>query len=149
MLSNEYQSIPTDSAGNYTTFPDCKTTVTALYGDENVTSSATITFTAGSGVAGSKTGATYTVTKLTSDIGTVAVNVLYNGLSVEKQFTIAKQKQGSTGNGISKITQYYLASSNSSDVTTSTSGWTETVQTPTSSETYGIIRRPHIRTKQL
>lgn len=136
MLSNEYQSIPTDSAGNYTTFPDCKTTVTALYGDENVTSSATITFTAGSGVAGSKTGATYTVTKLTSDIGTVAVDVSYNGLSVEKQFTIAKQKQGSTGNGISKITQYYLASSSSSDVTTSTSGWTETVQTPTSSERY-------------
>lgn len=136
MLSNEYQSIPTDSAGNYTTFPDCKTTVTALYGDENVTSSVTITFTAGSGVAGSKTGATYTVTKLTSDIGTVAVNVSYNGLSVEKQFTIAKQKQGSTGNGISKITQYYLASSSSSDVTTSTSGWTETVQTPTSSERY-------------
>lgn len=136
MLSNEYQSIPTDSVGNYTTFPDCKTTVTALYGDENVTSSATITFTAGSGVAGSKTGATYTVTKLTSDIGTVAVDVSYNGLSVEKQFTIAKQKQGSTGNGISKITQYYLASSSSSDVTTSTSGWTETVQTPTSSERY-------------
>jgi hypothetical protein len=136
MLSNEYQSIPTDSAGNYTTFPDCKTTVTALYGDENVTSSATITFTAGSGVAGSKTGATYTVTKLTSDIGTVAVDVSYNGLSVEKQFTIAKQKQGSTGNGISKITQYYLASSSSSDVTTSTSGWTETVQTPTSSKRY-------------
>ena len=136
MLSNEYQSIPTDSAGNYTTFPDCKTTVTALYGNENVTSSVTITFTAGSGVAGSKTGATYTVTKLTSDIGTVAVNVSYNGLSVEKQFTIAKQKQGSTGNGISKITQYYLASSSSSDVTTSTSGWTETVQTPTSSERY-------------
>lgn len=136
MLSNEYQSIPTDSAGNYTTFPDCKTTVTALYGDENVTSSATITFTAGNGVTGSKTGATYTVTKLTSDIGTVAVNVSYNGLSVEKQFTIAKQKQGSTGNGISKITQYYLASSSSSDVTTSTSGWTETVQTPTSSERY-------------
>ena len=136
MLSNEYQSIPTDSAGNYTTFPDCKTTVTALYGDENVTSSATITFTAGSGVAGSKSGATYTVTKLASDIGTVAVNVSYNGLSVEKQFTIAKQKQGSTGNGISKITQYYLASSNSSGVTTSTSGWTETVQAPTLSERY-------------
>ena len=135
-LSNEYQGIPTDAEGNYTAFPECKTTVTALYGDENVTNNATITFTAGSGVTGSKSGATYTVTKLTSDIGTVAVNVSYNGLSVEKQFTIAKQKQGSTGNGISKITQYYLASSSSSDVTTSTSGWTETVQTPTSSERY-------------
>ncbi len=135
-LSNEYQGIPTDAAGNYTTFPDCKTTVTVLYGNENVTNSATITFTAGSGVSGSKSGATYTVTKLTSDIGTVAVNVSYNGLSVEKQFAIAKQKQGSAGNGISKITQYYLVSSNSSGVTTSTSGWTETVQTPTSSERY-------------
>lgn len=135
-LSNEYQGIPTDSAGNYTAFPECKTTVTVLYGNENVTNSATITFTAGSGVSGSKSGATYTVTKLTSDIGTVAVNVSYNGLSVEKQFTIAKQKQGSTGNGISKITQYYLASSNSSGVTTSTSGWTETVQAPTLSERY-------------
>lgn len=135
-LSNEYQGIPTDSAGNYTAFPECKTTVTVLYGDENVTNSATITFTAGSGVTGSKSGATYTVTKLASDIGTVAVNVSYNGLSVEKQFTIAKQKQGSTGNGISKITQYYLASSNSSGVTTSTSGWTETVQAPTLSERY-------------
>lgn len=135
-LSNEYQGIPTDAEGNYTAFPDCKTTVTALYGDENVTSSATITFTAGSGVSGSKSGATYTVTKLTSDIGTVAVNASYNGFSVEKQFTIAKQKQGSTGNGISKITQYYLASSSSSGVTTSASGWTETVQTPTPSERY-------------
>lgn len=135
-LSNEYQGIPTDAAGNYTTFPNCKTAVTVLYGNENVTNSATITFTAGSGVSGSKSGATYTVTKLTSDIGTVAVNVSYNGLSVEKQFTIAKQKQGSTGNGISKITQYYLASSNSSGVTTSTSGWTETVQAPTLSERY-------------
>lgn len=136
ILSNEYQGIPTDAEGNYTTFPECKTTVTALYGDENVTNSATITFTAGNGVTGSKTGATYTVTNLTGDIGTVAVNVSYNGLSVEKQFIIAKQKQGSTGNGISKITQYYLASSSSSGVTTSTSGWTESVQAPTSSKRY-------------
>lgn len=96
-LSNEYQGIPTDSAGNYTTFPECKTTVTVLYGDENVTNSATITFTAGSEVTGSKSGATYTVTELSSDTGIITVLVSYNNLSVEKQFTIAKQKQGIQG----------------------------------------------------
>jgi hypothetical protein len=96
-LSNEYQGIPTDAEGNYTAFPECKTTVAALYGDENVTNSATITFTAGSGVTGSKSGATYTVTALSSDTGIITVSVSYNNLSVEKQFTIAKQKQGIQG----------------------------------------------------
>lgn len=96
-LSNEYQGIPTDAEGNYTAFPECKTTVTALYGDENVTNSATITFTAGSGVTGSKSGATYTVTALSSDTGIITVSVSYNNLSVEKQFAIAKQKQGIQG----------------------------------------------------
>lgn len=97
ILSNEYQGIPTDAEGNYTAFPECKTTVTALYGDDNVTSSATITFTAGSGVTGSGSGATYTVTALSSDTGIITVSVSYNNLSVEKQFTIAKQKQGIQG----------------------------------------------------
>lgn len=96
-LSNEYQGIPTDAEGNYTTFPECKTTVTVLYGDENVTNSATITFTAGSGVTGSKSGATYTVTALSADTGIITVSVSYNNLSVEKQFTISKQKQGIQG----------------------------------------------------
>ena len=64
---------------------------------ENVTNSATITFTAGSGVTGSKSGATYTVTALSSDTGIITVSVSYNNLSVEKQFAIAKQKQGIQG----------------------------------------------------
>ena len=43
---------------------------------------------------------------------------------------------GETGNGISKITNYYLASSSSSGVTTSTSGWTTSVQSVSSSKKY-------------
>lgn len=43
---------------------------------------------------------------------------------------------GATGNGISKITNYYLASSSSSGVTTSTSGWTTSVQSVSSSKKY-------------
>lgn len=43
---------------------------------------------------------------------------------------------GDTGNGISSITNYYLASASSSGVTTSTSGWTTTIQSATSSKKY-------------
>ena len=45
-------------------------------------------------------------------------------------------KQGSSGRGVSKITEYYLASTASSGVTTSTSGWTPTIQTIDSSKRY-------------
>jgi hypothetical protein len=43
---------------------------------------------------------------------------------------------GNTGNGISSITEYYLATSSSTGVTTSTSGWSTTIQTPTSDKKY-------------
>ena len=43
---------------------------------------------------------------------------------------------GNDGKGISNITNYYLATSSSSGVTTSTSGWTTKVQTITSTKKY-------------
>lgn len=43
---------------------------------------------------------------------------------------------GSTGKGISSITNYYLATSASSGVTTSTNGWTTGIQTMTSTNKY-------------
>ena len=43
---------------------------------------------------------------------------------------------GDTGVGISSITNYYLASPNTTGVTTSTSGWTSTVQSMTSTNKY-------------
>lgn len=43
---------------------------------------------------------------------------------------------GGTGKSIGSITNYYLATSASSNVTTSTSGWTTTIQTVTSSKKY-------------
>ena len=43
---------------------------------------------------------------------------------------------GADGKGITSITNYYLASSSSSGVTTSTAGWTTTVQTPTKDKKY-------------
>ena len=43
---------------------------------------------------------------------------------------------GATGNGISSVTNYYLATTAGSGVTTGTSGWTTTIQTITASKKY-------------
>lgn len=48
----------------------------------------------------------------------------------------ANGANGATGVGIKSITEYYLASASSSGVTTSTSGWTTTIQTVSSSKKY-------------
>ena len=48
----------------------------------------------------------------------------------------ATGEKGDTGNGISTITNYYLATTVSSGVTKSTSGWTTNVQTITSTKKY-------------
>lgn len=97
ILSNEYQGIPTDMNGKYTSFPSCSTTVKVLYGTDDVTNSSIIKWSASSGVSGSASGATYTVTGLSTDTGTVTVTVTRGILSVEKIFAIAKQKQGIQG----------------------------------------------------
>lgn len=136
LLSNEFQGIPTDSSGKYTTFPTCRTTVTVLYGAENVTAQSNISFSAENGISGSASGATYTVSGLSVDSGTITATATYNGMTAKKEFVVAKQKQGDTGNGISKIVQHYLATSSSSGVSTSSSGWTEAVQAPTPDNRY-------------
>lgn len=150
-LSNEFQAIPTDMDGKYTSFPSCSTTVTVLYGNEDVTNTSIISFETSGGISGSASKNVYTVTGLSTDTGTVTVTVERGSLTVEKQFTVVKQKQGvqgsqglqgetgetgATGNGISSITTYYLASASSSYVYVSTSGWTTSVQSPTSSKPY-------------
>ena len=58
------------------------------------------------------------------------------GVYGDKGNTGSTGATGATGNGISKITNYYLASSSSSGVTTSTSGWTTSVQSVSSSKKY-------------
>ena len=58
------------------------------------------------------------------------------GVYGDKGNTGSTGATGATGNGISKITNYYLASSSSSGVTTSTSGWTTSVQSVSNSKKY-------------
>lgn len=98
ILSNEYQGIPTDANGNYTTLPECNTIIQVLFGAADVTNDATYTVTeqdiSGTWDADKHT---YTVTGISADTGYVDFFVKYQDLSVEKRFTVVKQKQGTSG----------------------------------------------------
>ncbi len=101
-LSNEYQGIQTDYLGNYTTFPNCQTTVDCYYGSENVNDIVDIEVSeyrlSGEWNAATRT---YTVTDLAADDGSVTFNVTYTNLkttiTVSKVFNISKIKGGQNG----------------------------------------------------
>lgn len=108
ILSNEYQGIPTDANGNYTTLPECNTTIQVLFGAADVTNDATYTVTeqdiSGTWDADKHT---YTVTGISADVGYAEFTVTYKDFSIKKQFTIAKQKQGTSG---ADAVTYYIDS---------------------------------------
>lgn len=108
VLSNEYQGIPTDANGNYTTLPECNTIIQVLFGATDVTNDATYTVTEQdiSGIWDADKH-TYTVTGISADTGYVDFLIKYQELSVEKRFTIAKQKQGTSG---ADAVTYYIDS---------------------------------------
>lgn len=109
ILSNEYQAIVTDANGNYTTFPECSTTVQVMYGVENVTNDASYTITEDN-VTGTwdEKNHKYTVTGLSADTGHVNFVVKYKTFSITKQFSIAKQKQGKQGDKGDSATTYVI-----------------------------------------
>lgn len=98
ILSNENQGVSTNADGSYTTFPTCSTTLQVLRGAEDITADATYTVTeqdiSGTWDADKHT---YTVTGISADTGCVDFLVKYQNLSVEKRFTVTKQKQGTSG----------------------------------------------------
>lgn len=98
ILSNEYQGIPTDANGNYTTLPECSTTLQTLSGTEDVTADAEYAVTE-QDITGTWDAEkhTYTATGISADVGYVEFTVTYKDFSIKKQFTIAKQKQGTSG----------------------------------------------------
>lgn len=99
-LDNDYQGIPVDSDGNYSTFPDCTTTATVMYGSQDITSDCTFTITKSENVQGrwKDDTHTYTVTALTADSGWVDIRAAYlNNLVISKRFSLAKQYAGKNG----------------------------------------------------
>ena len=101
VLSNEYDSIPTDANGNYTTFPSgIQTTIQTYLGHNDITTKCTYTVTKSDAVTGTwnVNTKTYIVTALSADTGWVDITATYlNSLTATKRFTIAKVKQGIRG----------------------------------------------------
>lgn len=99
-LSNEYQGIPVNSDGNYSSFPECSTQVTVMYGAQDITENCSYTITESQNISGSwdEVEHTYTVESLTADSGWIDIRATYlENLSVSKRFTIAKQYAGEQG----------------------------------------------------
>ena len=87
-LDNDYQAITTDYKGEYTTFPECRTTAQVLYGHTDISNDCTYNVQKSSGVVGSWNNSThtYTVTALTTDVGWVDITANYlNTYSVTKR----------------------------------------------------------------
>lgn len=100
ILDSEFQTIPTDSDGNYETFPECKTTATVFYGGIDVTDQCIYQITESQSVTGTWNNAsrTYMVTGLSADTGWVDIKATYlSTLSATRRFSISKQKQGEGG----------------------------------------------------
>lgn len=100
-LTNDYQSITTDSDGNIPgTFPTVTTTAKVMYGSSDITNDCSYTITKSDSVTGSwdVDTHTYTVTGLSADNGWIDIRATYlSNLAVTKRFTISKQKKGEDG----------------------------------------------------
>lgn len=110
-LTNDYQSITTDSDGNIPgTFPTVTTTAQVMYGNDNVTGDCTYNISKSSNVTGSWNSSTYTytVTGLSADDGWVDIKVTYlQTLSITRRFTIAKLRAGANGKTPVKGVDYF------------------------------------------
>lgn len=116
-LSNEFQSIPVDSDGNYAAFPARVTTrPIVMYGSQNITSECSYTVSKSDNVTGEwdDTSKIYTVTGLSADTGWVDIQATYiNTLVITKRFSLAKQYAGRQGeNGEAGRTYFIELSSN-------------------------------------
>ena len=104
ILSNEYQSIPVDSNGQYGVFPECSTAVTVLTGLKDVTGECVFSVTRSASVTGSwdNSKKIYSITSLSGDTGWVDITATYSGtLTVTKRFVVSKLYSGRDGtNGV-------------------------------------------------
>lgn len=98
VLTNDSHVIPTDKNGNNGNYTGASTTIIVYEGATDVSSSWTATATASSGVIGTLSGKTYTVTNMTTDTGYVDIVVSRSGYpSITKRFNLSKSKKGEDG----------------------------------------------------
>lgn len=108
-LSSEYQAIPVNADGSYSSFPRCEVKVQVFYGESDVTSEAAISYSTENITGTWSSGThTYSVKSLSEDIGWVDFSTTYNEIIITKRFNIAKQYAGGNGTNGKDATVYYL-----------------------------------------
>lgn len=109
-LSNNSHVLPADTAGVVSSFAGCITTMTVFIGSVNDTANWTFTAAASSGLTGTLSVNTYTVTALSVDTGFVDITATKLGQpSLVARFSVAKSKTGSAGSaGVSPISYEVL-----------------------------------------
>ena len=97
-LSSYAFNVPTNDQGGAGVFTGCATTVKITNGATDLTSLYTITPVSSVGITGSYASNTYTVTAMTTDVGTVDFTATRAGFdTLTARFTVTKSKQGIAG----------------------------------------------------
>ena len=146
ILSSEAYTFVGGTTG--ATSGSCTTEVSALCGS-NLCSSVIVStsdITCPAGISASIQGSgtekvtiTFTITATISAACEATIKVHVDGITVNKKFSFAVAKTGApgaTGKGISKVETFYLTTSASSGVTTSTSGWDTSPEPTTTDKKY-------------
>ena len=146
ILSSEAYTFVGGTSG--ATSGSCTTEVSALCGS-NLCSSVIVSnsdITCPAGISASVDGSgtekvtiTFTLTATLSAACEATIKVHVDGITVNKKFSFAVAKTGApgaTGKGISKVETFYLTTSASSGVTTSTSGWSKDPEPTTTTKKY-------------
>ena len=149
ILSSEAYTFVGGTSG--ATSGSCTTEVSALCGS-NLCSSVIVStsdITCPAGISASVQGSgtekvtiTFTLTATLSAACEATIKVHVDGIAVNKKFSFAVAKTGATGatgsagKGISKVETFYLTTSASSGVTTSTSGWDTSPEPTTTDKKY-------------
>lgn len=99
-LSNEFQAIATDEDGDGGDYSDCQTSVTLIFGLDDITNNGNVTWDVfipdNVTATWDKPNHLITVTNITGDYGIIEIKAVYEGLEVRKNFVVKKVKSGSS-----------------------------------------------------
>lgn len=115
-LTNEAHVVPSDSAGNVTSYAGASTDVLVWRGADDETASWTITRSASAGLTTTQTGTsivTIAVTNMTTGVnsGYVDITATKGAETVTKRFSVSKSKQGEEGAPGENAVGIYLSAS--------------------------------------
>lgn len=141
ILSNESHTLTANSSGAISSYSGASTKITVYDGATDVTSKCTITKSE-SGVSGTLSGSSYSVTSVTNGVGgIVTFTIKYNSITITKTFSVSVSKQGTKGDtgaagadgkSIRSITLQYAVSPNKS--VAPETGWSNDIPTRNAGE---------------